>query len=574
MGAALLYGERDFLDRIYPNISVRGVSIGGMRVASARGAVMKHYASFLNNPITITYGERVWRPSASDLGVQLQVDEAIARAHAIGRGQARSDSVKTVAATWQYGIELPLHISVDQIAIQQYVLNLSQAVEQVPVNADAELRGAELIVTQERFGTQVLVDETMADVTAALQGLDPQQVMLRTRTIAPQVRDSDVAPMVARIRTMLNGPIVIASSSSICGPLCRWSWSPERIASWLDLRRTTAPDGRPDLALDLDQNAIKSALLPIAAALREEGTLPQLAWNGGDLRITVPGDPGRGLDAAAALAQVNAALTGGPRNLDLGLVPIPPPVNESNLASLGITEAIGVGTSSFANSEAYRITNIRAGARQMNGILIPPGGSFSFNDNLGEVTAENGFVEGYAIVDNRTQKEWGGGLCQVSTTVFRAAFWGGLPISERHEHSFRIGWYEELGEPPGLDAAIFTGVYDLRFENDTDSYLLIESYVNLERQRLTVALYGKPTGRQVAMDFRVLEEIPAPSEPRYIDDPELPRGTTRKSDTARGGLRVEVYRSVSENGAQRARNTFPTEFKPWPDIYVRGTGGA
>ncbi len=456
--------------------------------------------------------------------------------------------------------------------MQHYLLQVATGVETPPTDADVSLAGADIRVRPEAWGRQVMVDETIAEITAAAQSLEPQPVILRTRALEPRVRDFDIAPAVARLYTLLDGPIALDSPGSSCAPGCRWEWSPSQIAGWLSLRHTAGADGRPTVAVSIDQGAIRSALLPLAAALREEGSLPRVDWNGGALRIATPGGPGRGLEAAQALAQINAALDGGPRAIRLPLIALPPPVSGANLASLGITAQVGLGVSSFSKSEQYRITNIQAGARQMNGILIPPGGSFSFNDNLGEVTAENGFVEGYAIIQNRTQKEWGGGLCQVSTTVFRAAFWGGLPIVERHEHSFRIGWYEELGEPPGLDAAIFTGVQDMRFTNDTGGWLLMQSAVDLKRQRLSITLYGAPTGRSVAMDYTVIERTPAPTQPVYVDDPEQPAGTQRKSDTARGGLRVEVYRTVRAGDRLLASDTFKTTFKPWPNIYVRGTG--
>ncbi|MBC8078472.1 MAG: VanW family protein, partial [Chloroflexales bacterium] len=271
-----------------------------------------------------------------------------------------------------------------------------------------------------------------------------------------------------------------------------------------------------------------------------------------------------------ARAEIVAALRGDQREIALPLIALPPAIDTTNLAGLGITGPIGTGISSFKASQGYRITNIRAGARQMHGRLIPPGDTFSFNDSLGVVDASNGFVQGSAIVDNRTQKEWGGGLCQVSTTVFRAAFWGGLPIDERHEHAFRIGWYEELGEPPGLDAAIFTGVSDMRFTNDTGGWLLVQSAVDLERQQLTITLYGSPTSRAVAMEHRVIARIAAPSKAVYITDPELPRSRYKRTDWARPGLKVEVRRTVrAADGSERV-DTFPTEFQPWPNIYVRG----
>ncbi|WP_238613411.1 VanW family protein [Candidatus Oscillochloris fontis] len=567
----LLFGERGYAQRIYPNISVRGVMVGGMHWTAARRAIEQQHAAFLQQPITIRYAEEVWQPSAAELGIQLEIDRALEEALAIGRSDVRAENVRITAAVWEQGLDVPLHLSVDQAVMQRYLMHLATQVEQVPRNADVALRGAEIWVTAEAWGVQVLVDEMLTEMTAAAQSLTPQVVELRTRSLVPRVRDADLAASEAYLRTLLAGPIRLRSPSSRCRPTCSWEWPVAQLASWVSLRPTTSEAGRPSIQVSIDQAAIRQALRPIAESLREEGTLPRVDWNGGELRIITPGDAGRGLDAAAALVQINVALVGGERDLVLPLIPLPPPVNPSNLNSLGITTRLGLGVSSFAKSEAYRITNIRAGARQMHGILIPPGATFSFNQNLGPVTAAQGFVEGYAIIDNRTQKEWGGGLCQVSTTVFRAAFWGGLPITERHEHSFRIGWYEELGEPPGLDAAIFTGVYDLRFTNDTGGWLLMQSSVDLQRQRLSVALYGSPTGRTVRMDYTILKRTPAPTEPVYVDDPEQPVGSLRQSDTARGGLEVEVYRWVYQEDQLLARNTFGTTFKPWPDIFVRGT---
>lgn len=569
---ALLLVERELTRRIYPNISVRGVAVGGLTPEQARETIERRLGAFLYAPVELSYGEQTWRPSAEELGVRLELDEALDAAFAIGRGDTRADNLRTAAAVWQEGADLPLRLVVDQAVLQRYLLTVAVAVETPPVDADLRLEGANILVVGEEWGTQVLVDETVADITAAVQAIERQPVELRTRTLEPRLRDAEVAPVAAELNTILGGPVVLESSAGACTAGCRWQITPEQIAPWVTLRRVTAADGGPGFAVGVDQTGIRAALLPVAASVRQEGTLPRVAWNGGALQIVTPGDPGLGLDADAALAQVSAALAGGPRQLELPMEPIPPPVTEANLAALGITSQVGVGVSSFARSEQYRITNIRAGARRMNGVLIPPGGSFSFNENLGEVNAENGFVEGLAIVDNRTQKEWGGGLCQVSTTVFRAAFFGGLPIGERHEHAFRIGWYEELGEPPGLDAAIFTPYNDMRFTNDSGGWLLLESYVDLERQRLTMVLYGTPSDRSVSYDHRVIERTPAPTKPMYVDDPAHPRGYFRKSDTARGGIKVEVYRTVTQGGQVIRQDTFPTEFKPWPDIFVRGTG--
>lgn len=218
--------------------------------------------------------------------------------------------------------------------------------------------------------------------------------------------------------------------------------------------------------------------------------------------------------------------------------------------------------------------NIRAGAAQMDGVLLAPNEEFSFNQHVGAIDASNGFTEGYAIIQGRTQLEWGGGVCQVSTTVFRAAFWAGVPITERNQHSFRISWYE-VYEPIGMDAAIFTGPggYDFRFVNDTGSWLLMQTEVDLRRARLTVRLYGtKPNREVIQTGPELTNERPAPQEPRYVADPELPPGAIRQTDTKRGGMDVRIGRIVRQNGQILYRDTFLSRYQPWPDIYALGPG--
>lgn len=569
----LLFGERDYSDRIYPNIRVQGLDLSNHTTETAYIALEKRYETFMRNPIELRYGDLSWYPTGHDLGITFDFDSALNEAMKIGRTDTRMENTRTIAAVWEQGIDLPLSISVDQRAIQDYVVSIAEMLNAPSRNADVALQGEHLIITAEKPGIQILVDESIQDITAQLQHLKPQQsVELRTRTITPVVRDKDIAPIVAEITELLKDPIVLTSNEAGCTSGCRWVWSTAKIASWISLIRGKAPDGRPTISIDIDQNDIRQALLPLAESVRKDGTLPRVNWNDGNLTIYQNGLPGHGLDIALAQAAINEALSSPNRTVVLPITSIPPPVTEANLANLGITQPIGTGVSSFRNSQQYRITNIRAGARHIHGHLIPPGETFSFNNNLGPVDARGGYVQGSAIVNNRTQQEWGGGLCQVSTTMFRAAFWAGLPITERHEHKFRIGWYEELGEPPGMDAAIFTGADDVRFVNDTGGWVLIQTWADLNRQRLYITLYGTATQRKVEMSHRILKHIPAPIEPTVVEDPELPASTYKQTDWAQPGLEVEVYRTVTQHGSVLRRDTFPTTFEPWPNIFVRGTG--
>jgi vancomycin resistance protein YoaR len=267
-----------------------------------------------------------------------------------------------------------------------------------------------------------------------------------------------------------------------------------------------------------------------------------------------------------------------PLSLELPVDELTPRITAANLGELGIRELVAEGQSSFSGSASYRVTNIQAGARRMDGVLIAPDEEFSFNDQLGEINAAQGFVEGYAIIGNRTQLEWGGGVCQVSTTVFRTAFWAGLPITERHAHAFYISWYDRFGlgaygDGQGMDAAIFTGVSDLRFVNDTGHWLLMQTVVDDAAQLLTVQLYGTRPDRQVLLEGPLISnEVRAPSEPVYIDDPQLPAGTLRQSDLARNGRDITIYRVIRQGDREVSRDTFFTRFRAWPNIFLRGTG--
>jgi vancomycin resistance protein YoaR len=262
------------------------------------------------------------------------------------------------------------------------------------------------------------------------------------------------------------------------------------------------------------------------------------------------------------------------RTVTVAFREIPPPITAANLDQLGITTLIGVGRSDFTGSAAYRVTNIQAGMRLLHGVLIAPGEEFSFNQTIGRIDSSNGFVEGYAIIQNRTQLEWGGGICQDSTTMFRAAFWAGLPITERWGHSFYISWYDRYafgpyGDGPGMDATIFTGGPDLKFLNDTGGWILIQTLVDTRQHLAEVRLYGPDTGRKVLLEGPIItNRTPPPEEPVYVASPDRPVGQPRQSDTARGGMDILFTRIVlGPDGKEIERRQFVTRFKPWPNIF-------
>ncbi|WP_174842794.1 VanW family protein [Candidatus Oscillochloris fontis] len=554
----------------FPGVSVQGESVAGQSVAALSADLSQRYAGFLNQPVTLAYAGAVWRPTLAELG--LGFDPALLADQAVGVGR-RGDPITRMRELWQIfrtGVDLTPRILVDQRQLQTYVLQVASEVERAPQDAALSIAGAKVVGIPSTPGIQVLVDATANDVLLAAQSLAPQEVIIRTRNLNPIVGDAALVRVQAQVVDLLQSPLELVRGEQ------RWVWPAEKLAELLRVEAHGA-----DLIVRVDADLLAHAVEGLAQVVDTGTAEPRLRFSGGQVRIVQEGIPGwrlRQEEASEAIGALLMQASPVTRTLDLPVDELMPQITTATLDNLGIVELVSEGRSSFSGSAEYRITNIRAGAARMDGVLIAPDEEFSFNRQLGEVNAENGFVEGYAIIGNRTQLEWGGGVCQDSTTVFRAAFWAGLPITERHAHAFYISWYDAFGlgaqgNGQGMDAAIYTGVNDLKFVNDTGHWLLMQTEVDEGNQILTVRLYGTRPEREVRLEGPfITNEERAPSAPVYIDDPSLPSGTIRQSDTARGGRDISVERVIIEDGVEVRRDTFFTRFRAWPNIFLRGTG--
>lgn len=256
-------------------------------------------------------------------------------------------------------------------------------------------------------------------------------------------------------------------------------------------------------------------------------------------------------------------------------IPVPlktlyPQITTDKANSFGIRELIGSGSSLFTGSIPNRIFNITLAATRLNGILIKPGETFSFDKSIGDISAFTGYKQAYVIQNGRTVLGDGGGVCQVSTTIFRAVLNSGLPIIERNPHAYRVGYYEQ-DSGPGFDAAIFVPNVDFKFKNDTDNYLLIKTIVDPDLGKLTFELYGTKDLREVKISKPVITSVTSSPEPLYIDDPTLPKNEIKQVDYAVPGANVYFTRQVIKDGKTIINETFSSRYRAWQAVYMRGT---
>ena len=564
--AGLRYLDQRYNGRIFPNVAIQNIDLSEQTPAVARQAVEARIAPFLAAPVVFEWGNQRWTPTAADLGIAVDVDAQLAAAMALGRGNGLFRNANQVLSTYQNGVNLPLTITADAAKIQQYLARVGAPLEAGPVEANLWLDPVSgvLNITESREGRMLLLDDTVNEALGNLAALEPALVPLHTAPLKPMLTSAGIAEARRTIEAMTQAPLQATFQDQT------FALAQIDIASMIVITRTVGVNG-PLLNAQLNQEPLQKWVTRVADKIGRDSVEPRVDWNGGALLTTQAGRSAYRLDIERTVARINELIVADERTMPLPVNEIQPQVTPETLATLGINEVVAEGRSDFSGSAAYRITNIKAGVRRMDGILIPPGGEFSFNENVGEIDASNGFTEGYAIVGNRTQKEPGGGICQVSTTLFRAAFYAGVPITDWTPHRFRISWYEQY-DSIGMDSTIFTGGGpDLRFVNDTGKWMLVEGTVDEAQALVTFRLYGTPVaGREVRRsEAAISARTAAPTVPVYINDPEQPVGGYYQTDQARGGLQVQITRTVLQNGVVASTRTFITTFQPWPNIFLK-----
>ncbi len=239
-------------------------------------------------------------------------------------------------------------------------------------------------------------------------------------------------------------------------------------------------------------------------------------------------------------------------------------VHNKDLYNKGIKEIITIGESNFAGSSWARRKNISVAAALYNGQIVPKGKIFSFNKILDDVSAERGFAEEMVIKGNKTEKEYGGGVCQVSTTVFRAAFLGGLDIRKRRSHSYAVPYYK----PHGLDATIYLEVQDFRFKNDTNGDILIQTVV--DEDTVKFVFYGTRDDRIVEIEGPFISDYKKAPAPIVEKTDKIPVGEKYIASYAHDGFFARWKRVVKRSDGSFEEELLNSNYRPWPARILEG----
>jgi vancomycin resistance protein YoaR len=269
-------------------------------------------------------------------------------------------------------------------------------------------------------------------------------------------------------------------------------------------------------------------------------------------------------DEQKTRANLLDAIKAGKSSAEVILTVTTPKRNVKNWAESGITTLYGKGISSFKGSPTFRVRNIVVGASKLDNDYVEDGAELDFNGSVGAINKATGFVEGFVIVGGTLEKEDGGGICQVSTTLFRAAYNAGLPITERHEHSHRVRYYD----PVGFEATVYAPTKNLKFKNDSGGTLLIQAEWDERAQTLGFYLFGRAPDRQVTVSKPVVTGFKPAAKPSYSADPSVRLGASRRIDVPGQGMTAVITRRVVLKGGKVRNDTTKSVYQPWGAVYA------
>ncbi|MCJ7518063.1 MAG: VanW family protein [Anaerolineaceae bacterium] len=565
-------------NKIMPGISMQGIDLSGLSKEEAANK-LKDNISFTNTgEITLMYADLIWQATPYQLGLDLNIEESVRQAYEFGRKGSLGRFLAYQLLSRRSSHDLPPVMTFDQQKAYDYLYQVSQAYDLPLREASLELNGTQVQAIPGQAGRRLDIPASIDRMTDQVRLGDFTSFNLVLVQQQPEIKDA--SQFAAAAQEFLAQPFSLRIPEGQPEAGRKFTIKPEDMAPMLVFTRqqqnnqaVLVPEFRPEL--------LNSYLNDLATRVNIWPQNARFIFNDETRQLDLLSSSalGRVLDIQASLTAIQSALTQRQSSSTLTFNTVAPAVDDSKTATdLGITELVHMESSYFFGSSEARIQNIEKASSEFHGLLIPPGATFSMAANMGDVSLDNGYTEALIIYNGRTIEGVGGGVCQVSTTLFRTAFFVGFPITERYPHAYRVSYYEKTSgngrdsDLAGLDATVYVPLVDLKFTNDTSYWLLMETYVNRAFHRLTWKFYSTSDGRSVEWLTTGPVNIVEPKKPLYKLNEKLNAGEIKQVDWEADGADVRVERSVYRDGILYFSDTFYTHYEPWRAIYEYGPG--
>jgi vancomycin resistance protein YoaR len=551
-----------YLNKIYPGITIVQQPVGNLTIAQATNKLQNFLSEKTSPEIIIKDEQQEWKLDLAKAKFSYDLNQTVQKAYSIGRTGKPLADLQTKIKSWAKGINIELEYHLDQnelenqiatIAAQVFLPTIEPTIKVLPPTS----KTSRITIGQGKEGQELDKRKLISLLNSQLANLNFQSLNLPLIKTSPLLTSQQIENTKQRAEKFLEKKMVLVD-----GEENRWELKDSDLIDFLSFTN------------GFEQEKIASWSANLASTINCPPQNAAFQFTEGKVVEFRPAKEGRNLDQKKTvdlIVQGMIQLEKGEKEttINLPITNTPPAVKTADVNSLGIKEMIGKGVSFFKGSIPSRVHNLKLASSKLNGVLIPPGENFSFNQTLGEVSKSTGYQEAYIIKEGRTILGDGGGVCQVSTTLFRAALNAGLPILERHAHAYRVAYYEQSSDP-GLDATVFDPTADLKIKNDTPAYILIQTQVETQNSRLVIALYGTSDGRRATISkARVWDQVPPPPD-LYQEDPTLPPGQIKQIDWKAWGAKVAFDYKVERNGEILQNRTFYSYYQPWQAVFLKG----
>jgi vancomycin resistance protein YoaR len=493
------------------------------------------------DPLTLTLDGNAWEISSDDLFAILNFE--------------RSDG--------------QISLSIDRSALRGFIRSLEPAAFVPGRDASIGNNGGTIDVQSAVEGHKLDIDATLERVVAALQNGD-ERVELVTTPVQPNITDDEVADARREVDQMLDTPVTVTWDGG--------SGTLESSKLARAIRFDVDASRNPVITWSFDEEEMRKALALVAKSVATPARDAELRWANGRAEVRTPEVNGRELDVQATVTALARALRDDEPTVAAITRDVRPAVTADSAGAVQIRDRLSFASTEYGSSVPNRLHNVELAASRVNGALVPPGGTFSFNAAAGEVSFNSGYRTGYGIVGASngtisTIPSVGGGICQVATTVFQAAFHAGMPIGERNWHLYWIPRYGNgAGGMKGLDATVDADYgLDFTFRNTTNDWLAVVS--RFDGVYLTFELWGTNPGWEIQIDQPVITNYRAANHDMvYENSAQLPAGTQVYVEHAEDGFDASIHRVVRKDGQIVDETTLHSTYAPARNVTLVGTG--
>lgn len=485
--------------RVYPNVSIAGLRFEHGPQTDVTRLLSLRSDRYLHTPYDLSFNGQHVQATPHNLGIHHDLQSTMAPVISLGSVDHWRE-----AGTWKRkmraiirGEDFPIIATVDEDVLEEYLFSVF--VFDLPEPVDAKISYDEqhdrFTISESVNGVGVDLETLRSELISRAVTFSGEPVVIQTTSLSPRVTQADLELALQRALPTLEIPRTMTSGDH------SWDISPTQLKQWISFDPQLREDGTTVVASAFNEHLLEEYLREISKDL---GELPRNARLGvddaGNIVVIEESVTGRALSTDENVAALARFLLTNERTIALVPDDVLPEVRSETLAELGIVGLVGSGSSNFKGSPSDRVHNIRVGSSKFDGVLLEPGEVFSFNTILGSTEAKDGFVNALVIQGKDIVPSMGGGLCQVSTTAFRAAVFSGLEIVERSPHSFHVSYYGD----PGFDATVWIGGKDFRFRNDTSGHLYIQTDVS--GMSMSFTFFGTPDHREIVVNDPVITQ--------------------------------------------------------------------